>query len=274
MTYCESFFHTLGAPFYRVQGEDPVKCERRVNFCKGYNQVEQLWTPEYIAAQTGFLQSRNCDGYNIYCLPAQPNVGFLLIDDCNSQEKEAARQALPLGLPRIVLESSAGNKQYIYAVRIPGLSLSVPITVSPARRAGNYVMRAVNTLCGDPNISGIFHLFRIPGFRNKKPSRNNFCVRLVEAHPESYSEFLESMVQDVQDGRPVPLLQPGKFSPVSAQAEDCEGELVLRGEIQATAKRAEQRKGERNQRNFHAAQSCMSSERTYAQCPPVVFRSD
>lgn len=171
----------LNADFYRIQGQGYTPTPA-INFCRAYgSDAEVLWSMDTVSAQLCRLKQKNDSGnYNIYCCPIRTDVGYILIDDVNTDVKRTGLE-LEYGLPAVILQSSADNYQHIYKVRIPGLDIAVDRFHSTARRAGNEIVKKINNKYGDPKISGIYHQFRIPGFKNIKPGRNNFFCLLHHA---------------------------------------------------------------------------------------------
>jgi hypothetical protein len=75
--------------------------------------------------------------------------------------------------PALVQESSAGNRQAI---------LKVPRIDSPHEQSvANALVVSLNREFGDPNFSGAIHPFRMSGFANKKPGRDNAFTRIISA---------------------------------------------------------------------------------------------
>jgi hypothetical protein len=75
--------------------------------------------------------------------------------------------------PALVQESSAGNRQAV---------LKVPKgRDGDEQRAANELVVSLNRRFGDERFSGVVHPFRMAGFSNKKPGRNNAFTRIIEA---------------------------------------------------------------------------------------------
>lgn len=90
------------------------------------------------------------------------------IDDVNTPAKLAALEKSGLSSCAII-ESSPGNRQYVYTV--PRLEPIPTIFTDkiPKDEAANAIAYKLNTLYGDPGATGIQRPFRWPGFQNRKP---------------------------------------------------------------------------------------------------------
>ena len=76
-------------------------------------------------------------------------------------------------VPALVQESSAGNVQAI---------LKIPRRNEPGeQKAANQLVVALNKKWGDDAFSGVIHPFRMAGFANKKPGRDNAFTRILDA---------------------------------------------------------------------------------------------
>jgi P4 family phage/plasmid primase-like protien len=99
-------------------------------------------------------------------------VRALVIDDVRTKVPELAVE-MALGEPTAIVETSAGNFQWVYR-----LATSVLVDVWPAFFAG------IEGLVGH-KLDGrdAVHLFRLPMGINTKMGRNGFAVRLVQLNP-------------------------------------------------------------------------------------------
>ena len=75
--------------------------------------------------------------------------------------------------PALVQQSSEGNVQAV---------LRLPRKNQPQeQKAANALMVQLNRRWGDAKISGVIHAFRMGGFSNKKPDRDNAFTRILDA---------------------------------------------------------------------------------------------
>lgn len=101
------------------------------------------------------IQSR---GENVYYTPRSERMHHVLIDDLT----EASLQRLLADgyRPAVVLESSPAKFQVILNVQKLG--------IGDDRIIGNRLCQQLNKLYGDPNLTGVIHPHRAPGFDNRK----------------------------------------------------------------------------------------------------------
>lgn len=117
------------------------------------------------------LKELNNKNYDIYITPLSEQYYYFVVDDIKTDEalEELKKE---FGEPRLHLETSENNHQFIYRVDKKDASPEI----------ANLFVRAMNKKYGDPNFSGAEHAFRLAGFRNKKEGRNNFLVKIIEQH--------------------------------------------------------------------------------------------
>lgn len=103
------------------------------------------------------IQSR---GENVYYTPRSERMHHVLIDDLTTE----SLQRLQAGgyRPAVVLESSPARYQVI--LNVPKLGLDG----DEDRVVGNRLCQQLNKLYGDPNLTGVIHPHRAPGFDNRK----------------------------------------------------------------------------------------------------------
>lgn len=163
----------LGAPAYRL-----TLMSRRdhlstfvVGNGRGADGTERFYTPDEVRDLIPYLSRQNLTGYDVYITPIDDDYFYLLMDDTDLARIEDMRSQ---GYsPALVQESSAGNLQAI---------LRIPRTNAPQeRKAANALMVKLNQKWGDPKISGVIHAFRMAGFSNKKPGRDDAFTRIIEA---------------------------------------------------------------------------------------------
>jgi hypothetical protein len=147
---------------------------------------ERFFSAEDVAGKIMFLRAKNAHKFDIILTPLDDRWHYLVIDDVRSQE--ALDTLLSRGYkPCLMQESSENNAQVILKVeRRPG-----------DKRAADAFVRALNVELGDPRFSGAEHPFRLAGYINKKPGRNNFPIRIFGSQPEP-CEFAAEQIQAQQ----------------------------------------------------------------------------
>ena len=163
----------LGAPAYRItfkprrEGLAPINQGKG----KGPGGTELTYTADEVEGLIPYLSRQNYRGYDIYVTPIDPDYHYLVVDDMNV-EKHACLTGAGYQ-PALVQESSANNRQAV---------LKAPKVDGPdEQKAANRVVQRVNREAGDPKFSGVIHPFRMAGFSNKKPEKNNAFTRVIEA---------------------------------------------------------------------------------------------
>lgn len=167
----------LGAPQYRVTVRGRCSQDgKTINLCK-HRAGETLWTADEVSAQIPALEVWNARGYDIYLTPIDDRQHHVLLDDLTADGVEFVKQNYN---PCIICSSSEGNWQAV--IRVPKMEKS-----SAEQSAGNLLMQRLNHLpdgCGgDKQISAVVHPFRMTGFRNKKPERNDFQSKIADWAP-------------------------------------------------------------------------------------------
>lgn len=166
--------HTaLGAPEYRLTltGRRDGLATFNVGKGKGIEGAERFYQPDAVRDLIPYLSRQNLMGYDIYITPIDDRQHFILVDDTTLEKVDDMRTA---GFsPALVQQSSAGNVQAI--LRVPRES------ARQEQKAANALMVKLNRRWGDPNISGVIHPFRMAGFSNKKPGRDDVFTRIIDA---------------------------------------------------------------------------------------------
>ena len=162
----------LGAPFYRLTVRGRGRQDgKTINLCK-HGDTETPWTADDVSAKIPVLEQWNARGYDIYVTPIDDHQHHILIDDLTADGVVYVKENYS---PCIICSSSNGNWQAV--IRVPKNEKS------PAEQsAGNQLMQLLNHLpdgCGgDEKISAVTHPFRMTGFRNKKPTREDFQSKI------------------------------------------------------------------------------------------------
>ena len=116
------------------------------------------------------MSRENARGFDVYVTPIDEKHHFLVIDDMRD---EAMKQLRADGFqPCLVQQSSHDNWQAI--IKLPKASLN-------EQKEANELVGELNKRYGDPRFSGVVHPFRMAGFSNKKPGRNNAFTVVREA---------------------------------------------------------------------------------------------
>lgn len=163
----------LRAPAYRLTLMSRAEGLASFNVGKdrGADGAEKLYDAGEVRALIPYLSAHNIRGRDIYLTPMDPANHYMVIDDMTPQSEA---DMLAAGYrPALIQESSAGNRQAILKVpKEPGRD---------EQKAANAVVVDLNRRYGDPNFSGVIHPFRMAGFSNKKPGRNNAFTKIIAA---------------------------------------------------------------------------------------------
>lgn len=189
----------LQAPAYRVtvrgRGAEDGKT---INLCKHKDGTEATWTADEVKAQIPSLEYWNARGFDIYITPMDEAYHHILIDDLTAAGVEHLKSA---GFsPCLVQVSSADNYQAI--LRVP------KVETSPEEQsAANILLQKLNSLpdgCGgDRAISAPRHPFRMTGFNNKKPARNNVQTKIEFLKPGAVCEKATSEMEAIREARAI-----------------------------------------------------------------------
>ena len=163
----------LGSPHYRLT----LKSRRddlpsfNVGKGRGAEGAEQFYTASDVSGMIPYLSAQNLKGRDIYLTPIDPKHHYLVVDDMTPDTLDAMTSKG--WQPALVQESSQGNRQAI---------LKVPRVDGPHEQSvANALVVSLNREYGDPNFSGAIHPFRMAGFANKKPGRDNAFTRIISA---------------------------------------------------------------------------------------------
>lgn len=163
----------LGSPHYRLT----LKSRRNdlpsfnVGKGRGADGAERFYTASDVSGLIPYLSAQNLKGRDIYLTPIDPAHHYLVVDDMTPETLTAMTSKG--WRPALVQESSQGNRQAI---------LKVPRIDSPHEQSvANALVVSLNREFGDPNFSGAIHPFRMSGFANKKPGRDNAFTRIISA---------------------------------------------------------------------------------------------
>lgn len=163
----------LQAPAYRLTLMSRVEGLASFNVGKdrGTDGAEQTYDADEVRALIPYLSAHNSRGRDIYLTPMDPDHHYMVVDDVTPR---ALDDFLAAGYrPALVQESSAGNRQAI---------LKVPKEQGrDEQKAANSVVVDLNRRFGDEKFSGVIHPFRMAGFSNKKPGRDNAFTRIIQA---------------------------------------------------------------------------------------------
>lgn len=162
--------NALNAPFYRL-----TLTSRRDNLPtynygkkKGEDGSERFYDKDEVANLLPFLSRQNVRGYDIYITPIDQSYHYLVIDDMHNFDDANKRGFSPC----LVQSSSNGNYQAVIKVRKEDFKHEQQIA--------NKLVVNLNSEFGDPKFSGVVHPFRLAGFSNKKPGKNNFFTKVIK----------------------------------------------------------------------------------------------
>lgn len=164
---------TLQAPEYRLTLKSRVEGQGSFNLGKGRGAdgAEKFYAPGEVRSLIPYLSAQNARGRDIYLTPIDRDHHYIVVDDTT---ETSLGDLIAAGYrPALVQESSAGNRQAVLKIPKEG--------DWGEQRAANEVVVNLNRRFGDPAFSGVVHPFRMAGFSNKKPGRNNAFTRIVEA---------------------------------------------------------------------------------------------
>lgn len=163
----------LQAPEYRLTLMSRVDGLGSFNVGKGRGAdgAEKFYAPDEVRSLIPYLSAQNARGRDIYLTPIDQDHHYMVVDDMT---ETSLGDLIAAGYrPALVQESSAGNRQAV---------LKVPKERDRnEQKAANEVVVNLNRRFGDPAFSGVVHPFRMAGFSNKKPGRNNAFTRIVQA---------------------------------------------------------------------------------------------
>lgn len=163
----------LQAPAYRLTLMSRVEGLASFNVGKDRapDGTEKTFDADEVRALIPYLSAHNSRGRDIYLTPMDPANHYMVVDDITPR---ALDDFLAAGYrPALVQESSAGNRQAVLKV--------LKEQGRDEQKAANTVVVDLNRRFGDEKFSGVIHPFRMAGFSNKKPGRDNAFTRIIQA---------------------------------------------------------------------------------------------
>lgn len=161
----------LGAPAYRITLKGRKQGLPTYNAGKQKDGTERHYTASEVQAMLPKLSRENARGFDVYVTPIDPNHHYVLLDDMRS---DAMKSMMGDGYqPCLVQESSHDNYQAV--IKLPRGDYG------HEQSEANKIVTALNKQYGDPNLSGVIRPFRMAGFSNKKPGRDDAFTRVVHA---------------------------------------------------------------------------------------------
>lgn len=160
----ERFHQGLGADAYEIipTDRDPKTNGKRTHGAGDF-------TPDQMreAIKSGRFQGLNAAQFDVYTRPKSATHHFILVDDLSREKVQKMRDEWS---PAVVMETSKGNFQAV--LRVPK---------NPDEHEARAVQRAsadiAKILGGDSAATATGQPFRVPGFRNRKPGRDDaICV--------------------------------------------------------------------------------------------------
>lgn len=130
---------------------------------------EVRWTPGQVrdAIKSGRLSALNQRGFDVFMRPYEDHYHYLFVDDTTPEILKEAGYT-----PCLVQESSAGNYQCV--LKVPRKNHDAGSDAAKLeKRAANALALSINDKYGDRQAGRIDQVFRVAGFSNKKPNRNN-----------------------------------------------------------------------------------------------------
>ncbi|WP_332421302.1 relaxase/mobilization nuclease domain-containing protein [Vibrio metschnikovii] len=149
--------------------------------------TEKFYSVEEVKNNIPLLSKKNAEGRDIYITPITLDYHYIVVDDLTP---ETHKEMLANGYsPNLVQESSRDNYQAIF--RVP------KTTDEKDREIANKVVVGLNKRYGDENFTGVSHPFRMAGFSNKKPTRNNFFTRLISSSANACQRVITLLKQEL-----------------------------------------------------------------------------
>ncbi|ELB2827110.1 TPA: relaxase/mobilization nuclease domain-containing protein, partial [Vibrio parahaemolyticus] len=149
--------------------------------------TEKFYSVEEVKNNIPLLSKKNAEGRDIYITPITLDYHYIVVDDLTP---ETHKEMLANGYsPNLVQESSRDNYQAIF--RVP------KSTDEKDREIANKVVVGLNKRYGDENFTGVSHPFRMAGFSNKKPTRNNFFTRLISSSANACQRVITLLKQEL-----------------------------------------------------------------------------
>lgn len=229
----------LGADLYRITFANKKAGLNGFNLGKGKGPdgAERFFSAHEVRDRLSYLSRQNARGLNVVVTPFSDAFHFIVLDDLTPETR--ARFLSDGFKPAYVQETSKDNFQAVLRVRKG--------SGKDEQRAANALVRELNQKYGDPEFTGAIHPFRIPGFANKKPGREDFFCRLVDAAGgvcqkavEALNGFRERFARERAERQakrvpaserpptPTPAPGPGAVSPELRAAHDMSRSEQLR----------------------------------------------
>lgn len=175
----------LQAPAYRLTLKSRVDglSSFSVGKGRGADGSEKTYDADEVKTLIPYLSAHNMRGRDIYLTPVDPAHHYMVVDDMTPT---AVEDFLAAGYaPALVQESSAGNCQAIIKI--------TRVSTKTEQSAANEVVMDLNRRFGDQHFSGVIHPFRMAGFSNKKPARNNAFTRILRAAGDMCARTLSQL---------------------------------------------------------------------------------
>ena len=170
---------------------------------------------------SGYLKTltvKNMQGYDVFVTPEDPRQHYLMVDDLSysavrkMQEDEFA--------PSAIWQTSSGSYQAVFVCeKNRTYSYTDPRRAAEEQALRELQRELTRTYCGDEKNLGLDKDFRLCGFANKKPDRNNFFTRIYEA-PGGECPRLRELIEK----------KTASLTPAAVSEEVQRREAVIRGE--------------------------------------------
>lgn len=180
--------NALLAPAYRITLKSRRDDLNTFILGKAKDKASPAYTANELAEKIGQLRRLNAKGYDVYITPIDDKHHYIVVDDMTP---DTMRKLEAQGYkPTLTQESSANNQQAI-------LKIQKQASRGKAEQSlANKVVQQLNQQYGDPKFTGVIHPFRMAGFANKKPNKNNAFTRILRASHwlcDKASQLLQSL---------------------------------------------------------------------------------
>lgn len=179
----------LGAERYRITCMSKEKTFVIGKQRDGSDEI--FYTKQEVESKIGQLRRHNAQGLNIYITPIDSDFHFMVIDDIKPENLEIVKKKYS---PCMVLTSSLDNYQAVVKFK--------KTNDKKDRDAALAAVQEANDLYGDPNVNAIKQPFRMAGFSNKKPTRNDFIVKMIENMKGLISNCLDDFIRAFKERAP------------------------------------------------------------------------
>lgn len=172
------------------------------------------------------LTGKNMGGYDIFIKPEDPTKHYMMIDDLSFA---SIRKMQTDGFaPSAVWQTSSGNYQAVFVCEKNRThSYADPRRTAEERALRELQRELTKAYGGDDKNLGLGKDFRLCGFANKKPGRNNFYCRIFEA-PGGECRRLRTLIDE----------KTASLTPAAVSEEVQRREAVIRGEAAFVVDRA------------------------------------